>query len=437
MPPFAPSNKDQSVCINNPINDIVFTVTDAGTGAGVSGLPAGLSGNFNSGVFTISGTPTEDGTFPYTVSTTGDCTSQQTTISGTITVTPDNTITDATNKDQTVCINTAMEDMSFAVNSSVTSVNASGLPTGVNGSISGGNFVLSGTPSESGTFSYTLTTVGSCQTASTSGTITVNPDVTISSPMNNDQTICINTAIENIEFEITEPGSGATVSGLPEGLESNYQNGVLTIFGSPTEAGTTAGENGIFNYTVQTTGDCVQVSGGGTITVIPDPVATISYPDDICTSITGSINVTLDGSGDYQGGTFSAPSGLTISTSSGAITPGSSTPGTYTVTYEGPSTCTAAVATTEVTIIAEPYVEITYDGPFCTSDSNLKEPVFTNGVGDYENGSFTSSQPGGLIIDSSTGQINPQNSSPGTYDVFYTIDANTGCSEVIVQTKLQ
>ncbi len=159
----APSNKDQSVCINNPITDIAFTITDAGTGAGVSGLPAGLSGNFNSGVFTISGTPTEDGTFPYTVSTTGDCTSQQTSISGTITVTPDNTITDATNKDQTVCINTAMEDMSFAVNSSATSVNASGLPTEGQMEVSpGGNFILSGTPSESGTFSYTLTTVGSC-----------------------------------------------------------------------------------------------------------------------------------------------------------------------------------------------------------------------------------------------------------------------------------
>ncbi len=431
-----PANKDQTVCINNAVNNIVFNVSNAGTGASVTGLPAGLSGNFNSGVFTISGTPTEDGTFPYTVSTTGDCTSQQTTISGTITVNPDNTITDASNKDQTACINTAIEDMSFPVNSSVTSVNTSGLPAGVNGSISGGNFVLSGTPAESGTFSYILTTTGSCQTATTTGTIIVNPDVTISSPANNNQTICINTAIEDILFEITEPGSGATVSGLPEGLESDFENGILTISGSPTEAGATAGENGIFNYTVQTTGNCVQVSGGGTITVIPDPLATISYPDDICTSITGSINVTLDGSGDYLGGIYSAPSGLTISASSGAITPGSSTPGTYTVTYEGPDTCTPAVATTEVTIIAEPFVEISYEGPFCTSETDLKEPLFTNGVGDYENGSFTSSEPGGLIIENLTGKINAQNSSPGTYDIFYTIDANTGCSEVMVQTEV-
>ncbi len=35
-----------------------------------------------------------------------------------------------------------------------------------------------------------------------------------------------------------------------------------------------------------------------------------------------------------------------------------------------------------------------------------------------------------FFIDSSTGQINPQNSSPGTYDVFYTIGASTGCAEI-------
>jgi len=432
-----PSNKDQTVCINTALNNISFNIGGGATAASVSGLPPGLSGNFNAGVFTISGTPSQVGNYPYTVSTTGTCTTQQTSTSGTITVTPNNTITDASNKDQTVCINQPLINMEFPVNSTVTSVNSTGLPTGIAGSISNGKFILSGSPTQAGTFAYSLTTAGTCQTATTTGTIIVNPDVTINSPANNDQSLCINTAINNIEFIITSPGTGATVTGLPEGLNTSFSNGILTISGIPTEAGAVAGENGVFNYTVQTEGDCVQTSESGTITVIPDPTATISYPADICTSIAGSVNVSLEGTGDFSGGNFSAtPVGLTISSSSGAITPASSEPGIYTVSYNGPDTCNPAVATFEVTIIAEPFVEISYEDPFCNSDSVLKDPIFTNGVGDYENGTFSSSEPGGLTIDPGNGKINPQTSSPGTYDIFYTIEESTGCNEVIVSTEV-
>ncbi|MCB7481455.1 T9SS type A sorting domain-containing protein [Christiangramia sediminis] len=432
-----PANKDQTVCINTALNNIIFNIGGGGTGASVSGLPPGLSGSFNAGVFTISGTPSQAGTYPYTVSTTGTCTAQQISRAGTITVTPNNTITDASNKDQTVCINQQLINMEFPVNSTVTSVNSTGLPTGITGSISNGKFILSGSPTQAGTFAYSLTTAGTCQTATTTGTIIVNPDVTISSPANSDQSLCINTAIDNIEFTITSPGTHATVTGLPEGLDTSFSNGILTISGIPTEAGAVAGENGVFNYTVQTEGGCLQTSESGTITVIPDPTATISYPEDICTSIAGSVNVNLEGTGDFTGGNFSAtPVGLTISASSGAITPASSEPGTYTVSYNGPDTCKPAVATFEVTIIAEPFVEISYEDPFCNSDSVLKDPIFTNGVGDYENGTFSSSEPGGLTIDPENGKINPQTSSPGTYDVYYTIGEGSGCNEVLVTTEV-
>ncbi|CAL65379.1 T9SS type A sorting domain-containing protein [Christiangramia forsetii] len=432
-----PANKNQTVCINQPIANIDFNITDAGTGATASGLPPGINGNFNSGVFTVSGSPTQSGTYDYTVNTTGSCTSQQISQTGTITVNPNNTIADAANKDQTVCINQLLQGIQFPVNSTVTSVNTSGLPTGITGNISNGNFILTGTPTASGTFAYSLNTAGTCESASTSGVITVTPDVTISDPVNKNQTVCINTAIDNIQFDISSPGTEATVSGLPDGLSGTFSNGIFTISGVPTEASAVAGDNGIFNYSVQTEGECVQVTANGTITIIPDPTATISYPENICTSIPGSINATLDGTGDYNGGLYSStPAGLTISASSGAITPASSQPGTYTVSYKGPDTCNPATASVEITINPEPFVEITYGDPFCNSDSTLKEPVFNNGVGNYENGVFSSSEPGGLSIDSSTGQINAQTSSPGTYDVFYTIGEDSGCSEILITTEV-
>ncbi|MCH4821720.1 T9SS type A sorting domain-containing protein [Gramella lutea] len=428
-----PSNKNQSVCVDNSITNIDFNITDAGTGATVSGLPAGVNGSFNAGIFTVSGTPTEAGVFNYTVNTTGNCTGQQTSQSGTITVSPDHTISDPANKVQEICINTAIENILFTTNESVTDASVSGLPAGLSGVFASGTYTINGTATEAGTFDYTVTTIGNCNSTSQTGTITVKPDPTIDTPVNVDQEVCINAAIDNIQFNISEPATGANVTGLPAGLTGNFNNGVYTISGSPSE-------DGEFIYEVVTTGGCEQVSSGGTITVIPDPTATIVYPGSICTSITGSVNVTLDGTGDYQGGTFSAtPNGLTISPSSGAITPGSSTPGEYTITYTGPDICEPAIATAEVTINAVPYAELSYEDPFCTSDENLQNPIFTNGVGDYENGVFSSSEPGGLELDPVNGIIYAKTSSPGTYDVFYTIAADpdgTGCGEVILQTEV-
>jgi hypothetical protein len=74
-----------TVCKDIPITPITFSVSGGATGAGVTGLPTGITGSYVGGVFTISGTPTVSGTFDYTVTTTGNtCTAV--TATGTITV---------------------------------------------------------------------------------------------------------------------------------------------------------------------------------------------------------------------------------------------------------------------------------------------------------------------------------------------------------------
>ncbi|NBW33412.1 MAG: hypothetical protein EBR22_05605 [Cytophagia bacterium] len=60
--------------------------------ATVTGLPAGVTGNWSANVVTITGTPSVAGTFTYTVTMTGGCTGGTNTITGTITVLPNNTI---------------------------------------------------------------------------------------------------------------------------------------------------------------------------------------------------------------------------------------------------------------------------------------------------------------------------------------------------------
>ena len=86
----------------------------------------------------------------------------------------------------------------------------------------------------------------------------------------NNQAVCINTAMTNITFSTTG-ATGASFSGLPAGVTGNWAAGVVTISGTPTEAGTN-------NYTVTLTGGCGTASATGTITVnaLPSAAGSIS-----------------------------------------------------------------------------------------------------------------------------------------------------------------
>jgi hypothetical protein len=175
-----PATTTQSVCINTAITNITYSVTGGGTGAGVTGLPTGVNGVYNTGVFTISGTPTVSGTFNYTVTTTGTCT--QKTATGTITVNPNAAIaltSAAATTTQSVCINTAITSITYSVTGGGTGAGVTGLPTGVNGVYNTGVFTISGTPTVSGTFNYTITTTGTCTQTTATGTIIVNALPTI------------------------------------------------------------------------------------------------------------------------------------------------------------------------------------------------------------------------------------------------------------------
>ncbi|MEW5677563.1 hypothetical protein ABGT15_14730, partial [Flavobacterium enshiense] len=82
---------------------------------------------------------------------------------------PQNTITAGSN--QTVCINTAITDITMTT-TGATGATVTGLPAGVTGSWAGNTVTISGTPTASGTFNYTVTTTGGCPPATATGTLT-------------------------------------------------------------------------------------------------------------------------------------------------------------------------------------------------------------------------------------------------------------------------
>ena len=124
---------------------------------------------------------------------------------------------------------------------------------------------------------------GGCSQSITNSSVVLiieNTTATLTSAAGTDaQTVCLNTAITNITYSIGVEATGATVSGLPNGVTGVYSAGVVTISGTPTTPLTP----GVFTYTVTPTGTPCVTPVQGTITVIAAPPATVV--------ITGSASV--------------------------------------------------------------------------------------------------------------------------------------------------
>lgn len=416
----------QTVCINNPITTITYSVGGTGTGASVVGLPAGVSGTFSGTVFTISGTPTASGTFNYTVTTSGTGVCANATATGTITVQAVPTVSLTSGPiTQTVCVNTPITPVIFTIGGSATGASASGLPTGVSGTFTGTTLTISGTPSATGPFVFTVTTSGGvCTAATTSATINVDvlPTITLTSG-NNNQTLCSHNAITNITYNIGGSATGAGVTGLPTGVTGAYSAGVFTISGTPTVHGT-------FVYVVTTTGGtCAGASASGTLTVNESPESTISGPTQVCIGSTAQLAAT----GSWISALWQSvtPSIATVS-ASGLVT--GITAGTTTITltlYNG--TCYRTFYY-PMTVLAMPTISL-------TSGNNVQTVCINNAVanivyntGGSATGATVSGLPSGLSGNYSGG-VYTISGTPTVSGVFnYTVTTTGPCSPAATAT---
>lgn len=373
----------QTVCINTAINNLTYSTTGA-TGATFAGLPAGVSGSWSNNVVTISGTPTETGTFSYTVTLTGGCTGNIT-ASGTITVNPTNEISltsIAASTSQTLCINTALSSITYS-STSATGATYSGLPAGVNGSYSNGVVTISGTPTTSGTFNYTVLLTGGCGNVTATGTIIVTPNNTITltsaAGTDNAQTPCLNSAITAITYT-TVRATDATVLGLPAGVTGVWSNNVFTISGTPTESGT-------FNYTITLVGGCGIVTKSGTIIVRPNNTitltsATATSAQTLCNNNSAITNINY-ATTTATGASFSGfPAGVVTSWSGNVVTISGTptTAGTYTYTVTTSGGCSNASLTGTINVRSLPVIQLSVVGDGCSDKTSL---IATTGLTTY------------------------------------------------------
>ncbi|MEO9145252.1 MAG: YDG domain-containing protein [Ginsengibacter sp.] len=297
---------------------------------------------------------------------------------------------------------------------------------------SGSNFIT--VPQATGTpdvYVYNLVSVSDangCSQASTgTATITVSAPSSATISYTGGTAFCKTT--DPVTVNLTGTGGG-TYSATPAGLTIDATTGTITPSSSLAKAYTVS-------YSIAPAGGCGSFTTTTSVTITNPPTVSISYSSsNFCQSVTTAQPATRTGNGVYTGGTYSSDALLTINSSTGAITPNTSTAGTYTVTYSTPASggCGVVTATFEVTITAVPDVTISYaNTSLCTSLTS--SPVnYTGGVGAYTGGSFASS-PGGLVIDA-FGTINPSTSTPNTYNVNYLIPATGGCGSVLKNTSI-
>jgi trimeric autotransporter adhesin len=343
------ANNTQTICSGNAIGNIIYSIGGGATGAGVTGLPSGVTGSFNIGssTFTISGTPTVTGTFNYIVTTTGNS-CPAATATGTITINANHTLnrTSAAGTDaQTICFNSSITNITYSLGGGATDADVTGLPAGVSASVTGTTLTVSGTPTETGIFNYSVTTTGNnCTVATASGTITINPAPTATA--GGSEVIC--------------SGESATVSGASSSngtiLWTHNGQGSLTNVTTltPTYQSVTADAGNTVTLTLTVSGaPCAPATASYIINVEVPPTATAGGSQDICvlgsatvsgaTATNGTILWTHNGQGSLMDATT-----LTPTYTSDAADAGNTV--TLTMTVTSNNACTPAMATASYTV---------------------------------------------------------------------------------------
>ncbi|QEC80000.1 Ig-like domain-containing protein [Mucilaginibacter ginsenosidivorax] len=264
------------------------------------------------------------------------------------------------------------------------------------------------TPALTSTTTYTVQlTVNGCASAPAPVKVTVTPlpQSPVAGPS---PTICPGTTA-NLTASVPA-GESIDWYAVPSGGVSLHTGNSYTT--PPLSANTTY-------YLQSTSGACTSARTPITVNV-DNSGTTFAYPSS--TFATTGANPTPTIINPSGSGTFSAPSGIVfISTTTGQINVGASSPGSYIIVYTSSGTCSGTYSV-PVTITDKPNTAFTYNTPICKTGANPK-PQFAAGA---SAGVFTASPAGLTFVDSFTGEIDLKNTTKGTYTIQNTIPPSGG-----------
>lgn len=397
------------VCANgsNPVPTPAGGFTTGGTYSSI----AGITVNASSGVIDLSTSTPGTYTVTYSVAATACGPAGSSTASITI----DPTITPVTGFSYTspVCANgtNPFPITSGGFTSGGTYSSTAGLS--INGAT--GNIDLSTSTPGTYTVTYSVASSGCMVAGSGTASITIDPTTSPVTSFSYTSPVCANGTNPS-----PIPGGGFTTGGAyssTAGLTIDSGTGTIDL-------GTTTPGTYTVIYSVTASGCMIAGSGTASITIDPTttPTTSFSYTTPVCAN--GTNPTPIPSGGFTTGGTYTSTAGLTIDNSTGIIDLSTTTPGTYTVTYTvaaaGCMLSGSGTASITINPVTTPVTGFSYTSPVCANGTN---PV-PSPTGGFTTGGLYSSTSG-LTVDSTTGVIDLSTSTPGTYNVTYTVAATT------------
>lgn len=192
-----------------------YTVASGGTNIGTSASGAN---------FSVS--PTSTTTYFAEALSSGGCASSTRT-PVVVTVNPTNTA-GLPSSTPTLCQDIALTNITHTTTGATGIGSPTGLPAGVTAAWAANTITISGTPTASGTFNYTIPLTGGCGSVNATGTITVNPIPTSVLALEGATTICIGNTVNLTASANSNSALTTVVSLLNENFNSPTNNWTTT-----------------------------------------------------------------------------------------------------------------------------------------------------------------------------------------------------------------
>lgn len=359
------------------------------------GLPAGLSINTTTGL--ISGTPTQAGTFSVAISATNSAGTATATLVLEIPAPP---VITSTNAASGQLGNSFLYQITASNNPTSYAVNGS-LPTGV--SLNTNTGLISGTPSQAGTFTVTVSATNAGGTGSATLTLTVAPRPL---PIVDSATQSGRVG-QNFAFGIVASNApqSYTARNLPAGLTINARTGQIS--GIPTQAGT---------FTVAISATNSTGTGSGTLTLIiaarPIPVVT---SETISGRVAQNFWYQIKASEAPQSyAAQNLPAGLTLNRTTGVITGTPTQFGKFTVAISATNSTGAGNGTLTIDTAQQPAPIVTPANQAGRVGLNFSYRIVASNTPRFFG---AQGLPAGLTINTATGQISGIPTRAGTFTV--------------------
>ncbi len=301
-----------------------------------------------------------------------------------------------------------------------------GLPGGLTSSAAGGTLTISGTPTTAGTSTVKLTVTDSAtpkHTATTSFTLTVSAaKLTLTSSAGT-------TATVNAAYSATVTAAGGTpaykysATGLPAGLSVSSTTGAIS--GTPTTAGTST-----VTVTVTDSAATPQTASTSFTLTVSAAKLTLTSSAGTTATVNAAYSATVTAAGGTPAYKYSAtglPAGLSVSSTTGAISGTPTTAGTSTVTVTvTDSAATPQTASTSFTLtVSAPTLKLA-GGTLTAGQVAVTYSATVTASGGTPAYTYSATGLPTALSMSSAGVISGDSRSAGTFSITVTVKDAAG-----------